>query len=65
VIETLSFLAGLGFSILVYIVSIRPLRIETSRKFLYTFFTFIGITGMLFLSGVLIAHFLRKLGIIG
>jgi hypothetical protein len=27
-------------------------------------FTFIGITGTLFLSGVLVAHFLRKLGII-
>ena len=61
-IETLSFLAGFGFSILVYVVSIRPLRIPAFKKFLYTFFTFIGITGMLFLSGVLIAHFLRKFG---
>lgn len=61
-IETLSFLAGFGFSMLVYFRSIRPLTISSFKKFIYVFFTFFGITGTLFLSGVLIAHFLRKLG---
>jgi hypothetical protein len=63
-IELISFLLGLGFSILVYFLSIRPRGISRSRKMTYFFFTLIGITGTLFLSGVLIAHFLRKLGVI-
>jgi hypothetical protein len=63
-IELISFLLGLGFSILVYTLSIRPRDLSLSRKAVYFFFTLIGITGTLFLSGVLIAHFLRKLGII-
>jgi hypothetical protein len=63
-IETISFLAGLGFSFLVYFRSIRPLDSPRPRKFMYFALSLIGITGMLFLSGVLIAHFLRKLGIL-
>jgi hypothetical protein len=63
-IECISFLTGLGFSILVYFLSIRPRDIPRLRKMVYFFFTLIGITGTLFLAGVLIAHFLRKLGII-
>lgn len=63
-IETLFFLLGLGFSILVYVRSIRPLAETRSRKFVYSFFTFIGITGTIFLFGVLIAHFLRERGIL-
>lgn len=63
-IEAFSFLFGLGFSFLVYFRSIRPLEHSGFRKFVYFFFTLIGITGTLFLSGVLIAHFLRKLGIL-
>lgn len=59
-IETASLLAGLGFSFFVYFYSIRPLTIPRAKKTLYFFFTLIGITGTLFLSGVLIAHFLRK-----
>ena len=62
--ETISFFAGLGFSLLVYVLSIRPLRESRFRKFIYFFFTLIGITGSLFLFGVLSAHFLRKLGLI-
>jgi hypothetical protein len=62
-IETISFLAGLGFSFLVYFRSIRPLDSPRPRKFLYFTLSLIGITGTLFLSGVLVAHFLRKLGI--
>ncbi len=61
-IETISFLAGLGFSLLVYVLSIRPLQESPFKKFVYFFFTLIGITGSLFLFGVLSAHFLRKLG---
>jgi len=61
-IEKISFFLGLGFSLLVYLHSIRPLDLSRTKKTFYTLFTFIGITGMLFISGVLIAHFLRKLG---
>jgi hypothetical protein len=61
-IETVSFLLGLGFSILVYVLSIRPLDRPFLTKAGYTLFTFIGITGTIFLAGILIAHFLRKWG---
>lgn len=60
-IESISFLLGLGFSVLVYVLSIRPLDLPWTRKALYFFFTLIGINGTIFLSGVVIAHFLRKL----
>jgi hypothetical protein len=63
-IELISFLLGLGFSFLVYFLSIGPSALPRSRKAVYFFFTLIGITGTLFLSGVLIAHFLRKLGMV-
>lgn len=63
-IESISFFLGLGFSFLVYFLSIRPLDLSRWRKAVYFLFTLIGITGTLFLSGVLIAHFLRKLGVI-
>jgi hypothetical protein len=61
-IETISFLTGLGFSLYVYFRSIRPLTQSGFRKFVYSFFTLIGITGTLFLFGVLVAHFLNKWG---
>jgi hypothetical protein len=61
--ETVFFLLGLGFSFLVYFLSIRPLGQSHARKFLYFVLTLIGITGTLFLFGVLACHFLRKLGI--
>ncbi|HUJ17652.1 MAG TPA: hypothetical protein VL197_06635 [Nitrospirota bacterium] len=60
-IELGSFLFGLGFSILVYFRSLRPAALPPSKKAFYFLITFIGITGMLSLSGVLIAHTLRKL----
>ncbi len=62
--ETIFFLLGIGFSFLVYFISIRPLDQPPARKFLFFVLTFIGITGTLFLFGVLSAHFLRKLGIL-
>jgi len=62
-IELISFLLGLGFSFLVYFLSIRPLDLPWTKKAFYFFFTLIGITGTIFLSGVLIAHFLNKLGL--
>jgi hypothetical protein len=63
-IETVFLLLGLGFSFLVYLLSIRPLDQPRFRKFIYFILTLIGITGTLFLFGVLTAYFLRKLGIL-
>lgn len=63
-IELLSFLAGIGFSWLVYERSIRTSGASAGRKTLYTLLSTVGITGMLWLSGVLIAHFLRKLQVL-
>ncbi|OGW33913.1 MAG: hypothetical protein A2010_02710 [Nitrospirae bacterium GWD2_57_9] len=60
-IEFGSFLFGLSFSILVYFRSIRTAELPFWKKIFYFLITLIGITGMLFLSGVLIAHTLRKL----
>lgn len=61
-IELLSFLFGFGFSILVYALSIRKAALSPLRKAFVTVISTIGITGMVWLSGILIAHFLRKLG---
>ena len=63
-IELISFLLGLGFSIFVAVHSIRPLDQSWMHKIVYTIFTLIGITGTIFLSGVLTAHFLRKWAVI-
>lgn len=60
-IETLCLLFGLGFSVLVYFRSIRTVNEPPVKKAFYFFFTFIGITGTLFLFGILVAHALRKL----
>lgn len=60
-IEFLSFLFGLGFSVLVYVRTIRPGSERPARKVTYTILSTIGITGMVWLCGVLIAHFLRKM----
>lgn len=63
-IETLSFLFGFAFSILVYILSIRTRPMPPSRKAAVFLISAIGITGMVWLSGVLVAHFLRKFGLL-
>jgi hypothetical protein len=63
-IETVSFLFGLGFSILVYILSIRTRNVSPLQKAGYFLISTLGITGMVWLSGILIAHFLRKLNIL-
>jgi hypothetical protein len=63
-IETVSFLFGLGFSILVYFLSIRTRNDSPLRKAGYFLISTVGITGMVWLSGVLIAHFLRKLNLL-
>ena len=62
-IETFSFLFGLGFSILVYQRSIRKEPFTRLQKTAYFLVSTIGITGMVWLSGVLIGHFLDKLGL--
>jgi hypothetical protein len=60
-IEQISFVFGLGFSFLVYFRSIRKSNYSRSKKAIYILFTFIGITGTLFLFGVLVADKLRNL----
>ena len=60
-IEVGSLLFGLGFSLLVYFRSIRTADLPRPKKAFYFLITLLGITGMLSLSGVLIAHTLRKL----
>jgi multidrug transporter EmrE-like cation transporter len=62
-IETVSFILGFGFSVLVYVRSIRTADLSWRKKAGYAFFTFIGITGTVFLAGVLIADRLRTLSI--
>jgi hypothetical protein len=59
-IETFFFLFGLGFSFLVYFRSIRKTPYTAPKKAVFFLFTLIGITGTLFLFGVLVAYFLRK-----
>lgn len=63
-IEAGSFIIGILFSLIVQILSINKTPLPPARKALYSVLSFIGITGMLWLSGVLIAHFLRKLQIL-
>ncbi len=63
-IETLSFLFGFGFSILVYVLSIRTRPLAPTRKLFFFLISTIGITGMVWLSGVLVAHFLRRLSLL-
>ncbi len=59
-LETVCLLFGLGFSLLVYVRSIRTAAISPLKKAVYFFFSFIGITGTVFLFGVLVADFLRR-----
>lgn len=59
-IELAFFLFGLLFSFLVYFRSIKPTDFSRPKKIFYFVITFIGITGMLSLAGVLIASFLRN-----
>lgn len=63
-IEMIGFILGFGFSVLVYVRSIRAEDLSWQKKTFYTFFTFIGITGTVFLAGVVIAHALRKYGVL-
>jgi hypothetical protein len=60
-IETTGFLLGFGFSVLVYVRSIRTADLSWRKKAAYSLFTFIGITGTVFL-GILIADRLRRWG---
>ena len=63
-IETICLFFGLGFSVLVYFRSIRTVDVPPVKKAFYVFFTFIGITGTIFLFGILVANALRKLHIL-
>jgi ABC-type multidrug transport system permease subunit len=63
-IETASFFLGFGFSMLVFFLSIKPANLPPLRKALYFLISTIGITGMVWLIGVIIAHFLRKMHIL-
>jgi len=62
-IETICLLFGLAFSMLVYFRSIRTANEPPVKKAFYFLFSFIGITGTLFLFGILIAHKMRTLKI--
>jgi hypothetical protein len=64
VIESASFIFGICFSVLVYITSIGRGNYSPLQKTIYAILSTIGITGMVWLCGVLIAHFLRKLGML-
>lgn len=59
--ETFCFLVGLGFSFLVYFRSIRRTDYSQPKKAFYFLLTLIGITGTLFLFGVLVADKLRNM----
>jgi hypothetical protein len=61
--ETMAFILGFSFSVLVCVRSIRTADLSWQKKTVYSFFTFIGITGTVFLAGVLIADRLRTMGI--
>lgn len=58
-IELIAFLLGTGFSALVYHLSIRPLNVSGLRKAVYFLLSFIGITGMVFLFGVMVSFALN------
>ena len=62
-IETICLLFGLAFSALVYIRSIRTVNEPPMNNAFYFLFSFIGITGTLFLFGILIAHKMRAMKI--
>ncbi len=57
-IETLFLFIGLGFSVFVYFRSIRPRKDSAAKKTLYVLLTLIGITGIVFLVGVMVADML-------
>jgi len=57
-IETLFLFIGLGFSVFVYFRSIRPRKDPAAKKTLYFLLTLIGITGIVFLVGVMVADML-------
>lgn len=59
-IEMASFIFGFGFSLLVYFMSIRKRDATPALKAGYFILTLIGITGMVFLIGVVIADRLRS-----
>ncbi len=56
------FLLGVYFSLLVYVRSIRTAKIPPLKKAIFFLFTLIGITGTLFLFGILVADRLRHPG---
>ena len=57
-VEMIFFLAGLGFSILVYFRSIKNTDYPLVTKAWYAIITFVGITGILLLVGVMLSYFL-------
>ncbi len=61
--ETIAFILGSGFSVFVYARSIRTADLSWQKKAVYSFFTFIGITGTVFLAGILIADRLQRMRI--
>ena len=58
-IELIAFLLGSGFSLLVYHRSIRPLHEPAVKKAAYFLVSFVGITGMVFLFGIMASFVLH------
>lgn len=63
-IEIGSLIFGLCFSVLVFFRSIKRAELTLVQKAFYFIISLIGITGTVFLSGVLIADALRKLHVL-
>ncbi len=57
-IETIFLFIGLAFSVFVYFRSIRTRKDSAAKKTLYFLLTLIGITGIVFLVGVMVADML-------
>lgn len=60
-VELVFFILGAGFSFLVYFLSIRQQDISRPKKAAYFLLSFIGITGTVFLFGVMISFVLSRM----
>ncbi len=59
-LEAASFFLGIAFSALVYYRTIRPAALSAGTKALYFLLSLIGITGMVFLFGIMVSFLLHE-----